>query len=181
MWDYQCLTILRHIFTDLILGTEVVKLTFFKNLQNKNILFLRHHIHDLVPFISWSRGTRHSFGFSRQEAERICPRFPIFRFPDKRHRLYRGLFHTFLIFWLKIQQWCVRTQGFRPRSEVLSVLWFFLGSQALLGLFVSPRSRKLKIWFESFSDIGDFTCDAPAIGSEGYERMWSEDIWFDSL
>ena len=56
------------------------QIDFFKKLQNKNILFLRHHIHDLVPFISWSRGTRHSFGFSRQEAERICPKFPIFHF-----------------------------------------------------------------------------------------------------
>ena len=181
MWDYQCLTILRHIFTDLILGTEVVKLTFFKNLQNKNILFLRHHIHHLVPFISWSRGTRHSFGFSRQEAERICPRFPIFRFPDKRHRLYRGLFHTFLIFgWKSNNDVCERKDS-DPDQKSCQFYGFFLGSPALLGFFVSSRSRKLKIWFESFSDIGDFTCDAPAIGSEGYERIWSNDIWFESL
>ena len=72
------MTILRHIFTDLILGTEVVKLTFFKNLQNKNILFLRHHIHDLVPFISGAAGHVIVLGF-----------------PDKRQK---GFVHDFLFF-----------------------------------------------------------------------------------
>ena len=159
------------------------QMDFFKHLQNKNILFLWHHIHDFLPFISWIRGTRHSFGFSRQEAERICPQFPIFRFPDKRHRLYRGFFHTFLIFGRKSNTDVCEHKNSDPDQkscQLKPIFWFFLGSQALLGFFVSSRSRKFKIWFESFSDIGDFTCDAPAIGSEGYERIWSKDIWLDS-
>ena len=114
------------------------QMDFFNHLQNKNILFLRHHIHDFLPFISWSRGTRHSFGFSRQEAERICPQFPIFRFPDKRHRLYRGFFHTFLIFGRKSNTDVCEHKNSDPDQkscQLKPIFWFFLGSQALLGFF----------------------------------------------
>ena len=159
------------------------QMDFFKHLQNKNISFLRHHIHDFLSFISWIRGTRHSFGFSRQEAERICPQFPIFRFPDKRHRLYRGFFHTFLIFGRKSNTDVCEHKNSDPDQKSCQLKPFFCFSWApklYQDFFVSSRSRKFKIWFESFSDIGDFTCDAPAIGFEGYERIWSKDIWLDS-
>ena len=114
------------------------QMDFFKHLQNKNILFLWHHIHDFLPFISWIRGTRHSFGFSRQEAERICPQFPIFRFPDKRHRLYRGFFHTFLIFGRKSNTDVCEHKNSDPDQkscQLKPIFWVFLGSQALLGFF----------------------------------------------
>ena len=134
---YQCLTILRHTFTDLMLGTEVVKWTS-SNIYKIRIYYFFGTTFMISCHSSPSRGTRHSFGFCRQEAERICPQFPIFRFPDKRHRLYRGFFHTFIIFGRKSNTDVCEHENSDPDQKSCQsrpIFWFFLGSQALLGFF----------------------------------------------
>ena len=139
MWDYQCLTILRHTFTDLILGTEVVKWTS-SNIYKIRIYYFFGTTFMISCHSSPSRGTRHSFGFSRQEAERICPQFPIFRFPDKRHRLYRGFFHTFLIFGRKSNTDVCEHKNSDPDQkscQLKPIFLVFLGLPSFIRIFLS--------------------------------------------